>query len=593
VLRTHTCGQLRASDIGSEVTLCGWVDSKRDHGGAVFIDLRDRYGLTQVVIGPPEANSDLIAAAGRVSGESVILIRGKVAPRLEGKSNEKLATGAIEIRTEHFEVLNSCKTPPFTPGQSDLPNEDLRLKYRFIDLRRTAMQRSLVLRSQIVKIMRDYFADHQFIDVETPILGRSTPEGARDYLVPSRVHPGNFYALPQSPQLYKQILMVAGFDRYVQVAKCFRDEDLRADRQPEFTQLDLEMSFVDSDDIMGLIDGLVAKTAKEVLGKDIQLPLPRMSWDEAMRRFGSDQPDLRFGMEIVDITSVAKKTEFRVFRATADEGNFVRGIRVENAAAKYSRRQIDDLTEYVKHDFGAKGLAWFRVEEDGTLWSPTSKNFEAAHLEEIKSLMGGQSGDLLMVLADTWEVTCKGLSGLRKRLAQELGLIEPGSLNCSWIVEFPMFEKDEESGNWNAMHHPFTAPLAKDLGNLEKDPRACRAQAYDLVINGSEAGGGTIRIHDQETQSKVFGLLGIDKETARDRFGFLLDALQYGAPPHGGIALGVDRWVMLFAGLDNIREVIAFPKTQKAADMMTEAPGAVDDRQLKELHVKVRTAAKE
>jgi aspartyl-tRNA synthetase len=593
VLRTHTCGQLRASDIGSEVTLCGWVDGKRDHGGAVFIDLRDRYGLTQVVIGPPEANSELIAAAGRVSAESVILIRGKVAPRLEGKANEKLATGAIEIRTEHFEVLNACKTPPFTPGQSDLPNEDLRLKYRFIDLRRTAMQRSLVLRSQIVKIMRDYFAEHQFIDVETPILGRSTPEGARDYLVPSRVHPGNFYALPQSPQLYKQILMVAGFDRYVQVAKCFRDEDLRADRQPEFTQLDLEMSFVDSDDIIGLIDGLVAKTAKEVLGKDISLPLPRMSWDEAMRRFGSDQPDLRFGMEIVDITSVAKKTEFRVFRATADEGNFVRGIRVENAATKYSRRQIDELTEYVKHDFGAKGLAWFRVEDDGTLWSPTSKNFEPSHLEEIKSLMGGSPGDLLMVLADTWEVTCKGLSGLRKRLAQELGLIEPGSLNCSWVVEFPMFEKDEESGNWNAMHHPFTAPLAKDLANLEKDPKACRAQAYDLVINGSEAGGGTIRIHDQETQSKVFGLLGIDKETARDRFGFLLDALQYGAPPHGGIALGVDRWVMLFAGLDNIREVIAFPKTQKAADMMTEAPGAVDDRQLKELHVKVRTASKE
>lgn len=585
MLRTHTCGQLRKSDVGQEVTLCGWVESKRDHGGAVFIDLRDRYGLTQVVVGPPEANSDLINAAGHVPAESVILIRGKVSDRLEGKTNDKLDTGAIEVRSEHFEILNACKTPPFTPSQSDLPGEDLRLKYRFLDLRRKEMQNALVQRSKIIKEMRDYFADHDFIDVETPILGRSTPEGARDYLVPSRVHPGHFYALPQSPQLYKQILMVAGFDRYVQVAKCFRDEDLRADRQPEFTQLDLEMSFVDSDDIMGLIDGLVSKTAKSVLGKDVQLPLPRMSYEEAMRRYGHDAPDLRFDMEITDITSVAKKTEFRVFRATADAGNFVRGMRVAGAASKYSRRQIDDLTNFVK-DFGAKGLAWFRVEDDGSLWSPISKNLDDAHLAEIKELMGGQPGDLLMFLADTWEVTCKGLYGLRKRLGAELGLYDADALHCSWITEFPMFEKDEESGNWTAMHHPFTAPLAEDLDKLKTSPEQCRAQAYDLVINGSEAGGGTIRIHDAETQSEVFGLLGIDEETAKDRFGFLLDALAYGAPPHGGIALGVDRWVMLFAGLENIREVIAFPKTQKASDMMTEAPGAVDDAQLVDLHVR-------
>lgn len=587
MLRTHTCGQLRKQDVGTEVTLCGWVESKRDHGGAVFIDLRDRYGLTQVVVGPPEAGAALIDEAGRVSAESVILIRGTVSHRLEGKTNEKLATGEIEVRSDQFEVLGPCQTPPFTPSQTDLPGEDLRLKYRFLDLRRSEMQQALIRRSQIVKTMRDYFAERDFIDVETPILGRSTPEGARDYLVPSRVHAGNFYALPQSPQLYKQILMVAGFDRYVQVAKCFRDEDLRADRQPEFTQLDLEMSFVDADDIMSLIDGLVAETARRVLGKDVSVPLPRMTYDEAMRRFGSDAPDLRFDMEIVDISSVAKKTEFRVFRGTADQGGFVRGINVKDAATKYSRRQIDALTEYVKQDFGAKGLAWFRVEDDGSLWSPISKNFENEHLEEIKTLMAGAPGDLLMFLADTWSVTCKGLAGLRKRLATELKLIDPKELNCSWVTEFPMFERDEETGRWNAMHHPFTAPLATDLELLADDPQDCRAQAYDLVINGSEAGGGTIRIHDLATQQKVFELLGIDEQTAEDRFGFLLNALRYGAPPHGGIALGIDRWVMLFAGLENIREVIAFPKTQKAADLMTAAPGQVDSAQLTELHLRL------
>ena len=592
MLRTHTCGQLRKSDIDSDVTLCGWVESKRDHGGAVFIDLRDRYGLTQVVIGPPEATTELIDAAGHYPAESVILVKGKVADRLEGKINEKLDTGEIEVRCHHVEILNACETPPFTPSQSDLPGEELRLKYRFLDLRRKEMQQAMIRRSQIIKTMRDFFAEHDFIDVETPILGRSTPEGARDYLVPSRVHAGNFYALPQSPQLYKQILMVAGFDRYVQVAKCFRDEDLRADRQPEFTQLDLEMSFVDADDVMGLIDGLVARTAKEILGKDVQTPLPRMTYEEAMRRYGHDAPDLRFDMEIVDITEVAKKTEFRVFRGTADAGNFVRGMNVKDAATKYSRRQIDELTDFVK-DFGAKGLAWFRVEDDGTLWSPIAKNFDETHLAEIKELLSGQPGDLLMFLADTWEVTCKGLYGLRKRLGAELNLYDPDELSCSWVTEFPMFEKDEESGRWVAMHHPFTAPLASDLEKLESSPETCRAQAYDLVINGSEAGGGTIRIHDSKTQSKVFELLGIDEKTAEDRFGFLLNALRFGAPPHGGIALGIDRWVMLFAGLENIREVIAFPKTQKATDLMTEAPGEVDTAQLTELHLRTVGVKKE
>jgi aspartyl-tRNA synthetase len=509
-----------------------------------------------------------------------------VSKRLEGKSNEKLATGEIEVRCVSFELLNPCDNPPFIPTQQELPGEDMRLRYRYLDLRRPAMQRSLVLRSQIVKIMRDYFAEHDFIDVETPILGRSTPEGARDYLVPSRVHPGKFYALPQSPQLYKQILMVAGFDRYVQVAKCFRDEDLRADRQPEFTQLDMEMSFVNAEDIIGIIDGLVKRTAKEVLGIDIQLPLPRMTYDEAMRRFGHDAPDLRFGMEIYDLTSVAKKTSFQVFRGTADGGGFVRGINVKNAAADFSRRRIDELTEYVKHDFNAKGLAWFRVEPDGSLWSPIAKNLEPAVLDEIKQVAKGEPNDLFFILADSWEVTCKGLNGLRKRLGAELKLYQPGALHCSWVVEFPMFDKDPEEDRYVAMHHPFTAPRPQDLPRLQSDPEGCRAQAYDLVINGSEAGGGTIRIHDQTTQQQVFDLLGINAEMARDRFGFLLDALRLGAPPHGGIALGIDRWVMLFAGLDNIREVIAFPKTQKAFDNMTEAPGEVDDKQLRELYLR-------
>jgi aspartyl-tRNA synthetase len=586
LLRTHTCGQLRKADVGSPATLCGWVESKRDHGGAVFIDLRDRYGITQVVIGPPEANQEQIDFAKRVGSEWVIKATGIVSNRLVGKDNDKIATGEIELRCAAVEVLNPSAPPPFTPSQSDLPNEDLRLKYRFLDLRRPQMQRSLITRNRIIKEMRDYFAEHDFIDVETPILGRSTPEGARDYLVPSRVHPGHYYALPQSPQLYKQILMVAGFDRYVQVAKCFRDEDLRADRQPEFTQLDLEMSFIDSEDIIGIIDGLVKRVVKEILGKDVTLPLPRMTYDDAMRLYGSDQPDLRFGMEIVDITEIAKTVEFRVFRGTADDGGFVRGIKVEGKAEEFSRRRLDELTDYVKRDFGAKGLAWFRVDPDGSLWSPTSKNFQPAELEQIKSAMSAVPGDLLLFLADSWQVTCKGLAGLRKRLGAELKLYAPDALSCSWVVEFPMFERDEEAGRWNAMHHPFTAPLAKELHLLDSDPSKCHAQAYDLVINGSEAGGGTIRIHDAASQQKVFDLLGIDEATAKDRFGFLLDALKFGAPPHGGIALGVDRWVMLLGGLDNIREVIAFPKTQKATDLMTEAPGTVDDAQLKELHLR-------
>ncbi len=586
MLRTHTCGELRSDNIGQEVTLCGWVDVNRDHGGGIFIDLRDRFGLTQVVFGP-ESGKELLDEAAKLRSEDVVRIWGKVAKRPEGQENPKLGTGEIEVRSFKLELLNRSERPPFTPRQRDLPNEDLRLRYRYLDLRRREMQETLILRSRIIKIMRDYCAEHGFIDVETPILGRSTPEGARDYLVPSRVHHGHFYALPQSPQLYKQIMMIAGYDRYVQVARCFRDEDLRADRQPEFTQLDLEMSFCEADDVMGMIDGLMARLAKELRGLDLALPLPRMTYDEAMERFGHDAPDLRFGMEIVDCTDLAKQAEFRVFRATAEEGGRVRGINAKGAAEQYSRRLLDELTEYVKHDFGARGLAWFRVEPDGKLWSPTSKNFSEDLLAKFGERLGAEPGDLLLFSADCFEVTCKVLNGLRRRLGAELKLYDPNTMHFSWITDFPMFEWDEEENRWGAKHHPFTAPKASDLPHLESDPSRARAVAYDLVINGYEAGGGTIRIHDNQVQQQVFRLLGIDEATARERFGFLLDALKFGAPPHGGIALGIDRVVMLFGELDNIRDCIAFPKTQKASDLMTEAPGTVDAKQLRELNIRI------
>ncbi|REK21734.1 MAG: aspartate--tRNA ligase [Planctomycetota bacterium] len=587
MLRSHTCGELRAENVGQQVTLCGWVDTYRDHGeGLLFIDLRDRYGYTQVVASP-ESGEQAQQLARQVRSEFVLSVTGTVAPRPEGTVNPKLATGEIEVRISELQILNECDNPPFQPGAVELPGEDLRLKYRFIDLRREEMQQALLLRSAIVKGMRDHFEEHQFIDVETPVLGRSTPEGARDYLVPSRVHPGKFFALPQSPQLYKQILMIAGYDRYVQVARCFRDEDLRADRQPEFTQLDMEMAFVEMDDVMGMIDLLVARLAKDLLGLDVRLPLPRMTYDEAMERFGHDAPDLRFGMELIDLTDLAAKTEFRVFRGVADGGGRVRGINAKGARDNYSRKGIDELTTYVQQDFGAKGLAWFKVEDDGTLASPIAKNFEDELLAAIRDRMQAEPGDLLLFIADDWSVTCKALNGLRNRLGAELKLYDPKTMNFSWVIEFPMFEFDEETGGWTAMHHPFTAPRKQDLELLETDPARCRAQAYDLVINGSEAGGGTIRIHDPQTQQKVFDILGIDEATAAERFGFLMDALKFGAPPHGGIALGIDRFVMLFGGLASLRDCIAFPKTQRATDLMTRAPDEVESKQLKELSIKI------
>ena len=587
MLRTHTCGELNKSNGGETVTLCGWIETIRDMGQSKFIDVRDRYGRTQVVISP-KCDTAVLETVEKLKREFVIKVVGNVLVRPSGQTNPKISTGEIEIETLELEILNESATPPFLPSQDELPNEDLRLKYRYLDLRRPQMQQAIYLRSKITKKIRDYFEEHSFVDIETPILGRSTPEGARDYLVPSRVHNGQFYALPQSPQIYKQLMMIAGYDRYVQIARCFRDEDLRADRQPEFTQLDMEMSFVETDDVISMIDGLMKKLAKDILDIDLQVPLPRMTYDEAMTRFGHDAPDLRFGMEIVDCTDIAAKTEFRVFRGVADSGNFVRGITAKGAAESFSRKRIDELTSYVQEDFGAKGLAWFKVDDSGKLASPIAKNFSDEHLEEIKTKMGADSGDLLLFIADSWEVSCKALNGLRKRLGAELKLYDPKEMNFSWVVEFPMFDFDAEENRWVAMHHPFTAPRDEDLPTLSSEPGTARAKAYDLIINGFEAGGGTIRIHDSGIQQEVFGLLGMDQDSARERFGFLLDALSFGAPPHGGIALGIDRIVMLFAGLENIRECITFPKTQRASDLMTEAPSTVDDNQLEELAIELR-----
>ena len=584
MLRTHSCGELRLEQIGSSVSLCGWVDRVRDHKGVIFIDLRDRWGRTQVVVGP-DADAATLTAARAARSEWVLRVSGSVGARPEGTTNPKLATGAIEIVCRSIEVLNEAETPVFQPGATDLPGEEVRLANRWLDLRRPAMQENMLLRSRIVKIMRDHCDELGFIDVETPMLGRSTPEGARDYLVPSRLDHGAFFALPQSPQLYKQLLMMAGFDRYVQVAKCFRDEDLRADRQPEFTQLDLEMSFVEADDVIGVIEGLVRRTAHEILGLEVTLPLPRLTYTECMERFGHDAPDLRYGLEIVDLTSLAGESDFRVFRGAIEGGGRVRGLRVPGVAASFSRKDLDELTA-VAVEAGAKGLVWLKCEENGSWAGPVAKNLTTI-AEGLKERLGCEGGDLALIVADSFEVTCKALHTLRKKLGAELGLYDPKAMHFSWVVDFPMFARDTETGNWAAMHHPFTAPKPEDLELLESDPAGCRAVAYDLVINGSEAGGGTIRIHDSATQEKVFKLLGITPELAREQFGFLLDALRSGAPPHGGIALGIDRWVMLFGGLDSIRDVIAFPKTQKASDIMTGAPSGVGTKQLAELGIRV------
>ena len=584
MLRTHTCGELRPSHLDETVTLCGWVDRVRDHKGVIFIDVRDRWGKTQVVIGP-DAPTTVMERARAARSEWVLSATGRVGRRPEGTTNPKLVTGEIEVVCNELEILNEADTPVFQPGSMELPGEEVRLKNRWLDLRRTDMQKNLFLRSRIVKIMRDHFDELGFVDVETPMLGRSTPEGARDYLVPSRLEHGAFFALPQSPQLYKQLLMIAGLDRYVQVAKCFRDEDLRADRQPEFTQLDVEMSFVDAHDVTSVIESLVVKTAKDILDLDITLPLPQYTWKECMERFGHDAPDMRFGLEIIDLTAHAKDSDFRVFKSAVDSGGRIRGILVSGAAEKFSRKDLDGLTA-MAIEAGAKGLVWLKLDASESWTGPVAKNLGSDVAENIRKSLAAKPGDLALISADSFEITCKTLHALRKHLGKELELYDENTMHVSWVIDFPMFARDEETGNWAAMHHPFTAPHPEDLEKLTSNPAECRAIAYDLVINGSEAGGGTIRIHDQATQQKVFELLGISPEIAQERFGFLLDALASGAPPHGGIALGIDRWVMLFGRLNSIRDVIAFPKTQRASDLMTGAPGRVDTKQLAELGIR-------
>ncbi len=580
--RTKTCGELTVEHVGQVVTLNGWVDAWRDFGGLVFIDLRDRYGLTQCVF-EPEVGEALQAAARELRNEYVVAIQGEVAPRLPGKQNPKLKTGQIEVRAKKLEVLNATPTPPFEIQGAEA-NEELRLKYRYLDLRRPAMQEIFILRHRMAQLMRKALSDQDFLEVETPILGRSTPEGARDFLVPSRVHAGHFYALPQSPQLYKQVLMVAGFDRYFQIARCFRDEDLRANRQPEFTQLDVEMSFVEDEDVMSAMEPLVATLAKEFTGETLSLPLPRFDYHDVMERYGNDRPDLRYGMELKDLAELATETEFKVFQQAKEFGNRIRGICAPGGGQKYSRKDLDGLTEFAG-TFGAKGLVWLKVEAEG-FTGPTAKFFPAPVQQKLRERFDAKAGDLILIVADTQTVSSQALTNLRSRLALELNQYDPKSYHYSWVVRFPLLAWDAEEGRYAAEHHPFTMPLEEDLPLLDTDPAKVRAQAYDLVVNGEECGGGTIRCHVPETQAKIFSLLGLSPEQAEEKFGFLLGALKNGAPPHGGIALGFDRLVMLYAGLTNIRDCIAFPKTARGADLMTGAPGEVDTRQLRELHIR-------
>ena len=587
--RSITCDGIRASDVGGEVTLNGWVNAYRGYGQQVFIDLRDRYGITQVVFELDEKNPGLYQAAEKLGREFVISVRGKVRRRLPGKENPDHATGEVEIVALEMRLLNACPTPPFEvtefPGE-ELAGEDIRLQYRYLDLRRPSLQKTLVMRHRMNKVIRDYLDKLGFLELETPLLGRSTPEGARDYLVPSRVWPEAWYALPQSPQIFKQLLMVAGYDKYFQIARCLRDEDLRADRQPEFTQLDLEMSFVQQEDVLRVIEGLSVEVFEQCLGVKIPIPFQRLSYSEAMLKYGSDKPDLRFGMEIVELSDLAPRTEFKVFKDAIASGGRLRGICAKGGASKFSNTDLKPggkLSEFAAQS-GAKGVAWLKVEGDKFV-SSIEKFFPADVQADLKARFGCKDGDLILMVADKEDVVAGALGALRLHVAQIIGLMDnlQGVYNICWVVDFPSFIHDAEEKRWVANHHPFTSPRAEDISKLESDPGAVLAQAYDLVINGYECGGGSIRIHNPEVQAQLFKCLGMTEEQARARFGFLLDALKFGAPPHGGIALGLDRWAMILAGTSNIRDVIAFPKNQKARDLMTGAPAPVDAKQLKEL----------
>jgi len=584
--KTHTCGELRLSDAGETVTLAGWVHRRRDHGGVTFIDLRDRYGIVQVVANP-ENSPQAHQAATDVRAEWVIQVTGTVRRRPAGMENPNLATGEIEVDVEELKVLNPAKQPPFLINKEEEVEEQVRLRYRYLDLRRERMRSNLILRHRAVKFIRDYLDARGFLEIETPILFKTTPEGARDYLVPSRVHPGEFYALPQSPQQLKQLLMVAGVERYFQIARCFRDEDARGDRQPEFTQLDLEMSFVHREDVMALTEDLFTKLIAAVVPEKrlLSTPWPRLRYQEAMERFGKDNPDLRFGMELTDISDLAEGSGFKVFESVVASGGHVRGLNA-SGLGDYSRRQIDELTEYVAQ-FGAKGLAYLAYTEDGEMRSSFAKFLAPETVSAIQDRMQAKPGDLLLFVADRPEVVYEALGRLRVELADRLGLRDPDILAFCWIIDFPFVVWNEEENRWDPSHHLFTAPMPEDAALLDSDPGRARGQQYDMVVNDYEVGGGSIRIHDRELQEKVFELIGLDPEVARQRFGHMLEAFEYGTPPHGGIAPGIDRIVMILAGEPNIREVMAFPKNQAARDVMADAPSPVEPEQLRELHIQV------
>ena len=588
--RTCRCAELTAENVGQTVTVMGWVQKSRNKGGIIFVDLRDRSGLIQLIFEESDTGKEGFEKAAKLRAEFVVAVTGVVENR-SGAVNENLATGAIEVRAKDIRILSESETPPFPVEENSKTKDELRLRYRFLDLRRPDLQRNLIMRSKVATLTRQFLAEEGFLEIETPMLTKSTPEGARDYLVPSRVHPGNFYALPQSPQLFKQLLMCSGYDRYFQIVKCFRDEDLRADRQPEFTQIDMELSFVDVDDVIDVNERLLQKLFREIVGVEISLPIPRMTWQEAMDRFGSDKPDTRFGMELKDVTEVVKDCGFGVFTGAIEQGGSVRGINAKGQAGM-PRKKIDALVDFAK-EYGAKGLAYLCVNEDGSYKSSFAKFMTEDELTALVEAMEGEPGDLLLFAADKNKVVYDVLGNLRLEIARKLELLDKNVYNFLWVTEFPLLEYNEELGRYQAMHHPFTMPMEEDLQYIDSDPGRVRAKAYDIVLNGTELGGGSVRIHQNDIQEKMFECLGFTKEAAHEQFGFLLNAFKYGVPPHAGLAYGFDRLIMLMAKEDNIREVIAFPKVKDASCLMTEAPNIVDEKQLEELGIQIRPEVKE
>ncbi|EIE3638573.1 aspartate--tRNA ligase [Staphylococcus pseudintermedius] len=584
--RTTYCGSVTEELLEQEVTLKGWVHNRRDLGGLIFVDVRDREGYVQVVFNPA-FSKEALEVAERIRSEYVVEITGTVTKRDDETINPKIKTGQVEVQAKSIEIINQSETPPFSINEENLNvDENIRLKYRYLDLRREKLAQTFKMRHQITRSIRQFLDGDGFYDVETPVLTKSTPEGARDYLVPSRVHDGEFYALPQSPQLFKQLLMISGFDKYYQIVKCFRDEDLRADRQPEFTQIDIEMSFVEQEDVMQLGEAMVKNVLADVKGIEMTDAFPRMTYTEAMSRYGTDKPDTRFGMELLDVSELGQIMDFKVFKGAVESGGQVKALVVENAAADYTRKDIDGLTEFV-NIYGAKGLAWVKVVEDG-LNGPIARFFEDAHVTKLQALTGAKAGDLVLFVADSKDVIAQSLGALRNKLGKERGLIDPEQYNFLWVTDWPLLEYDEEARRYVAAHHPFTSPKVEDIDLLETAPEQAQAQAYDLVLNGFELGGGSIRIHDGELQQRMFKALGFSDEAAQEQFGFLLDAFKYGAPPHGGIALGLDRFVMILSGRTNLRDTIAFPKTASATDLMTDAPSPVSERQLDELSLRIK-----